>query len=241
MNSVMRRLPVAIRDAAPHAAFPENYERARAAIIECSRIDQVADWANKAAAMATYARQIQDTAMRDAANRIQCRAIEKLGELLKELRTSRTEQIGKMAAASGISSTRIYQAKRISLAPQEVRDALIDATPAPTPSRLADECRHHSSRSSGRTVDQAYVARVLSRDAFGHSISSFVQKLKDEHFACRSSSPREIAGLVNRALSRGSPKLLTKGAIAGALFDARAIIEWLDEFVDALADLNGDK
>ena len=56
------------------AQLPQRYEAARSAIAECERIDECKDWSDKAAAMASYARQAKDDSLRVMAVRIQARA-----------------------------------------------------------------------------------------------------------------------------------------------------------------------
>jgi hypothetical protein len=55
------------------------------AIAECSRIDECQTWADKAEAMASYAKQSKDDSLRKMADRIQARAIRRCGELLKQI------------------------------------------------------------------------------------------------------------------------------------------------------------
>lgn len=67
-----------------NARLPESYERARQALSECSSIDEVKDWADKAAALASYARQANDKTLEKYAIRIRSRAIRQAGILLKQ-------------------------------------------------------------------------------------------------------------------------------------------------------------
>src|SRR5262245_28680167 len=66
------------------ARLPETYERAKQALAECSRIDEYKDWADKAEALASYAKQAKDDGLRRLADRIQARAIRRCGELLRQ-------------------------------------------------------------------------------------------------------------------------------------------------------------
>lgn len=66
------------------ARLPETYEAARKALAECSRIDECQDWADKAAALASYAKQADDDSLHKMALRIQARAVRRAGQLLKE-------------------------------------------------------------------------------------------------------------------------------------------------------------
>src|SRR2546425_925580 len=72
---------------AEDAPLPTAYEAAKRALAECTKIDECADWANKARALASYARQAKDETLQKHATRIQARAIRRCGELLKEFDT----------------------------------------------------------------------------------------------------------------------------------------------------------
>lgn len=67
------------------ARLPAVYEAASQALAECSRIDECQEWADKALALASYARQARDESLRKMAERIQARAIRRCGELLKQI------------------------------------------------------------------------------------------------------------------------------------------------------------
>lgn len=66
------------------ARLPDTYVRAKDALAACSRIDECKDWADKAEALASYAKQAKDDVMQHTAVRIQARAIRRCGELLKK-------------------------------------------------------------------------------------------------------------------------------------------------------------
>jgi hypothetical protein len=78
-------LPADIR--VSDARLPATYEQAKAALAQCSRIDECQEWANKAEALASYARQADDDTLRKLADRIQGRAVRRCGELLKLYQT----------------------------------------------------------------------------------------------------------------------------------------------------------
>jgi hypothetical protein len=71
----------AVRD--QQGAAADRYEHAKTALAECSNIDECKDWADKAEALASYAKQSKDTELRKMCDRIQARAIRRCGELLK--------------------------------------------------------------------------------------------------------------------------------------------------------------
>ena len=55
------------------ARLPATYEAARVALSECVRVDECQEWADKAAALASYARQADDTTLEAYAKRIRGR------------------------------------------------------------------------------------------------------------------------------------------------------------------------
>jgi hypothetical protein len=83
-QETVRALPANLPDPST-AQLPANYEAAKLALLECSRVDECQDWADKMAAMASYARQSEDTEMEKMCRRIQARALERCGELLKSI------------------------------------------------------------------------------------------------------------------------------------------------------------
>ena len=66
------------------AKLPMNYERAKEALADCASLDLVKEWADKAAAIASYARQAQDTTLENDAKRIKARAMQRGGQLLQQ-------------------------------------------------------------------------------------------------------------------------------------------------------------
>lgn len=67
------------------ARLPATYEQAKTALAKCDSIDECKDWANKAEALASYAKQADDETLQKLAMRIQSRAVRRCGELLKTL------------------------------------------------------------------------------------------------------------------------------------------------------------
>lgn len=70
------------------AKLPSTYVAAKAALAECQQVDECKDWADKAAALASYAKQSKDDALEKMALRIRARAIRRAGELLKQFETT---------------------------------------------------------------------------------------------------------------------------------------------------------
>ena len=77
------------------ARLPATYEGAKVALAECTRLDECQDWADKAEALASYAKQAQDDELRKMADRIQARAIRRCGELLQQIASASGGKIGR--------------------------------------------------------------------------------------------------------------------------------------------------
>ena len=135
-----------------HAAqLPRTYEAARAALAECSAVDECKDWADKAAALASYARQSQDDQLEKMANRIRARATRRAGELLKQIEpaTGQNNQYvkevgdlplhsrGNAAREAGMSPHQAKQAVRVATVPADDFEQQVESDKPPTLSQLA--------------------------------------------------------------------------------------------------------
>ena len=76
-------LPPKIAKLVSSARLPKNYQEAKQVLAVCDSVDQCADWADKAAALASYARQADDVELENFARRIRARAVRRCGELLR--------------------------------------------------------------------------------------------------------------------------------------------------------------
>jgi hypothetical protein len=72
----MSVLPTTIDNA--KARLPASYEQAKIALASCAKIDECQDWANKAEALASYAKMADDDSLRVLADRIQARAVRRM-------------------------------------------------------------------------------------------------------------------------------------------------------------------
>lgn len=134
------------------ARLPQTYEAARTALAECSEVDECKDWADKAAALASYARQSQDDQLERMAQRIRARAIRRAGELLKQIEPqqganqnikagdhpnvlTRTDA----AREAGMSPHQAKQAVRVSNVPEDDFEAQVEGPKPPTLSQLASQ------------------------------------------------------------------------------------------------------
>lgn len=134
------------------APLPALYENAQRALSECSRIDECFAWANKAEAMASYARQSKDDSLRKMADRIQARAIRRCGELLRQIEPAKNQhdadtraQEGTLprtrteaATGAGLSEHQRKTALRVAAIPAPEFDAAVESESPPTVTALAE-------------------------------------------------------------------------------------------------------
>jgi hypothetical protein len=127
----------------PNAQLPSTYENAKNALAECSSIDECADWANKADAMASYAKMANDDQLRKMADRIQARAIRRVGELLKQFDGRSNfvagDKVGRSEAArnAGLSARQQANAIRVANVPEGDFANQVEGENPPTISSLA--------------------------------------------------------------------------------------------------------
>lgn len=129
--------------------LPLNYEAAQRALAECSRLDECQEWAVKAEAMASYARQAKDETLRKYADRIQARAIRRCGELLREIPPANgaNQNIGagadpkvtrkSAATEAGLSVRQRKTALRVAAVPADVFEAQVNSDNPPSVTELA--------------------------------------------------------------------------------------------------------
>lgn len=107
-----------------NAKLPASYEAAKNALAECSRLDECQAWADKAEAMASYARQAKDESLRKMADRIQARAIRRCGELLKQIEPGKTGPKPELQDGAVLQLTRTQAAEQAGLSERQRKTAL---------------------------------------------------------------------------------------------------------------------
>ena len=134
------------------ARLPRTYEAAREALATCQDIDECKDWADKAAALASYAKQAEDETLMKMAARIKARATRRAGELLSQIEpakggqphqstwegdrpSSRTDA----ARSAGLSPHQTKQAQRIAAVPEPEFEAQVESNSPPTLTQLAQQ------------------------------------------------------------------------------------------------------
>jgi hypothetical protein len=132
------------------ARLPATYESAKQALAQCSSVDECQDWADKAEALASYARQVEDDSLRKMADRIQARAVRRCGELLKQFDGrggDRTKTDGAVSSAptqkeaaqqAGLSERQQVTAVRVANVPAETFEKAIESDNPPTVTKLAE-------------------------------------------------------------------------------------------------------
>lgn len=119
------------------AKLPSTYTAAKRAISQCASIDECKDWSDKAAALASYARQAKDDQLEKMASRIRARATRRAGELLKQVGShggDRTQVDGtdnltraQAAADAGLSARQAATAQRLANVPDEDFEEMVEA------------------------------------------------------------------------------------------------------------------
>jgi hypothetical protein len=197
----------------PNAPLPRNYEVAKAALAECVRVDECSSMAKKAAALASYARQVEDKSLENHCVRIKARAIRRSGELLATLpakaRGDRTPTCGapppidhksqpseraKAAKAAGMSQRQTVDALRVAKIPEEDFEEAIERANPPTVSELADLGTNRKPHDELEGRDPEEFNRALHVAAAIKSLASMVSSVKPEAII-RGCLPRQYAGL----------------------------------------------
>lgn len=122
------------------AKLPSTYQAAKRAISQCASIDECKDWSDRAAALASYAKQAGDDQLEKMARRIRARATRRAGELLKQIEPSkggrpsknsgsRPPEFSRAAAArgAGLSRDQAKQAQRLANVPEAEFEDMVES------------------------------------------------------------------------------------------------------------------
>lgn len=132
-----------------NARLPQTYEAAKLALATCESMDECKDWSDRAAALASYAKQAGDDELMKRAVRIRDRAIRRCGELLKQFdgRPENAKQSEddltlmsqrQAAAEAGLSVHQQRTAVRVANVPDEQFEELVESEEPPTVTKLAN-------------------------------------------------------------------------------------------------------
>lgn len=145
----MNALPAHINAAA--ARLPQTYEAAKTALSSCANLDECQQWADKAAALASYARQANDDQLEKMAIRIRARAVRRCGELLKQFDARPANAVKQSGAAptllsrrdaaekAGLSKDQQVQAVRVANVPEPEFTRQVESEAPPTITALAQQ------------------------------------------------------------------------------------------------------
>jgi hypothetical protein len=153
------------------ASLPAKYEAARLALAECNRIDECKEWADKTAALASYAKQADNKELEMTAMRIRARAIRRCGELLREIEAKahrgkgsgaspQLSQRRKAADEAGLSEDQAKTALRVANIADELFEAQVESDDPPTITALADQ-----GKGKANGVPH-YVQQGMTKEAF---------------------------------------------------------------------------
>lgn len=157
------------------ARMPLNWEAAARALQECSRLDECMEWASKAEAMASYARQAKDETLRKYADRIQARAIRRCGDLLKQIPAghgaNQNIQEGALlkvtresaATEAGLSEHQRKTALRVANVPEKDFEAQVSSDNPPTVTELARQGTVPKEITDADRIRAGEAQRMLSR------------------------------------------------------------------------------
>jgi hypothetical protein len=216
-----------------HAKLPAVYASAKAAIAECAKIDECKDWADKAEALTSYARQAHDDILQKMAIRIQAQAIRRCGELIREIApkdtAGRPTKNGNgavtisrdcIAEDAGLSLRQKRTALRVANVPEAEFEELIESEDPPTVTQLAEHGK--------KPAPPPSTAHLEGRDPEDFKISTTVQGELDR-FA-KLAETKDPAVAVRGAYDHERPEMAAQ---------AIAIIAWLNKLLEALEALDG--
>lgn len=178
------------------ARLPAAYEAAVNALTACSRIDECQQWANKAEALASYAKQAKDESMRKMAERIQARAIRRCGELLRQI--ERPEQGGRpkengagthtvsrrqAAEEAGLSRHQQIQATRVANIPEDDFNQAVESDNPPTVTKLAEQGKKSKPLVDLEGIDPKDYARATELQGTLRRFAEY----------CQGNTPQQIA------------------------------------------------
>jgi len=151
-------LPAEIKRGMSAATYPLLYQQARSAIQQCASVDECKGWEDKMAAIQTYARQVKDSSLFDAAAKIKARAQRRLGELLDENYPEKRHV--DIARATGLTQPRVRDSILVAAVPEEKFEAALETSPVPTSRKIHNQ--HHMDE---LRADPAYVKELREEES----------------------------------------------------------------------------
>lgn len=142
-----RALNAAVPAVTQNAKLPASYEHAKQALAACASLDECQSWADKAAALASYAKQAKDDELMKQAIRIRDRAVRRSGELLKQIEPGPGARSdlgpvatrGSIASSAGMSERQAKTAIRVANVPAQDFERQVESETPPTVTALASQ------------------------------------------------------------------------------------------------------
>jgi hypothetical protein len=181
-------LPPKIAKLVSSARLPKNYQEAKQVLAACDSVDQCAGWADKAAAIASYARQADDVELENCARRIRARAVRRCGELLRAFDARGGNRRSKIvtpptfdrpsravvAQEAGLTEHKARAAVNIAAIPEAEFEAAIESERPPGTSLLAAWHRIPP-REPVNTLTENALADIFRRGEAGRAIEALVR------------------------------------------------------------------
>lgn len=208
------------------ATLPQTYQNAQIALQQCSQVDECKDWADKAAALASYARQSEDDQLERMAQRIRARAIRRAGELLKQIEpgqgfrtdlepsaASGTKLTRKQAAQdAGMSDRQKNTALRVANVPEAEFEAQVEADKPPTLSQLASQgvkkrepiidLEGRDPKEYNRALHYVGDFEQAARDLSAHNHDAILPTLNEKERARIRAAIQKIDAITDKAATR---------------------------------------
>jgi hypothetical protein len=223
----MTALPANVDVDVSSARLPETYENAKNALANCVQVDECQQWANKAEALASYAKQADDDTLRKLADRIQARAVRRCGELLKQYDGRGGDRTGKNEGAHTFATSRSDAARDAGMSPHQQRTAVnvanvpdddfeqaVEGDDPPTVTKLAERGRQPRDPQPTQRERDAEQAPQGFREA-----THLIGTVKRFAEFCRANDPERVASGV------------MPSEAADLQQHVSAIDGWLDRFV----------
>lgn len=223
----MTALPANVDVDVSSARLPETYENAKNALANCVQVDECQQWANKAEALASYAKQADDDTLRKLADRIQARAVRRCGELLKQYDGRGGDRTGKTdgtvhsgptrynaARDAGMSERQTRTAVNVANVPDDDFEQAVEGDDPPTVTKLAERGRQPRDPQPTQRERDAEQAPQGFREA-----THLIGTVKRFAEFCRANDPERVASGV------------MPSEAADLQQHVSAIDGWLDRFV----------
>jgi len=207
------------------APLPVTYEAAKRALAVCDRADECQDWADKAQALASYARQSDDQSLRKMADRIQARAIRRCGELLKQFRPG--------------PGTRIDLEPRVAGHPRTITEFAMDAKLSGHQRKTALRVANVPGNDFETAVESDNPPTVTQLAEQGRKPLLDLGKTKPANFAVATQALAQLRRFAEFTAENDPTTVasgVTKAEAGAARATVAAIDSWLDRFIVSLGD-----